>query len=83
MTGLGGVSITNNGGGAFSHPTFPVTFDVKGSALNDTETPSGDPILAADPNGNIWAGGLSLCTPGPRATSSSTASRDPRIPTSR
>jgi hypothetical protein len=60
--GTGGVSITTDGGAtAFTHLTFPTTFDLKGSTLNETEIPRGDPILAADPNGNIWAGGLSVC----------------------
>jgi hypothetical protein len=60
--GTGGVSITNDGGAtAFTHLNFPTTFDLKSPLLSETEIPSGDPILAADPNGNIWAGGLSVC----------------------
>jgi len=66
-TGLGGVSITNNGGTSWSHPLFPTLFDIKGSPTPDTETPSGDPILAADGNGNVWAGGLSLCNTGSKS----------------
>jgi hypothetical protein len=60
-TGLGGVSVSNDGGATWAHPPFPTVFDTKGSFLNDTENPRGDPILAADENGNVWAGGLSTC----------------------
>jgi hypothetical protein len=72
-SGLGGVSVTSTGGataGAWAHPQFPTTFDLKTPALGDTELPAGDPILAADDQGNLWAGGLSLCdpdTPGSRS----------------
>jgi len=60
--GTGGVSITTDGGAtAFTHLTFPTSFDLKTPATSETEIPSGDPILAADPSGNIWAGGLSVC----------------------
>src|SRR5262245_50841403 len=41
-TGLGGVSITNDGGANWSHPSFPIIFDIKGSPTNDTETTFGD-----------------------------------------
>ena len=56
--------MTNNGGASFSHLTFPTTFDVKGTTTDETAQPSGDPILAADASGNIWAGGLNVCTVG-------------------
>ena len=62
--GFGGLNVTNNGGASFSHLTFPTTFDVKGTTTDETAQPSGDPILAADAGGNIWAGGLNVCTVG-------------------
>ena len=54
----------NDGGATWSHPTFPITFARPVPAQTDIEIPSGDPILAADTLGNIWAGGLSTCTVG-------------------
>jgi hypothetical protein len=62
--GDGGPRITTNGGTSFTGLTFPETFDVKSPGADETASPSGDPILAADPNGNIWAGGLSVCQKG-------------------
>jgi hypothetical protein len=60
--GTGGLNVTNNGGASWTHVTFPTQFDVKGAAPDEVENPRGDPILAADSDGNIWAGGLSTCT---------------------
>jgi hypothetical protein len=60
--GTGGLNVTNDGGANWAHVTFPMQFDIKGSLLDELENPSGDPILAADTQGNIWAGGLSTCT---------------------
>jgi hypothetical protein len=65
-SGLGGVSVTSNGAAnppTWSHPSFPTAFDIPGPVSNDPEIPSGDPILAADDQGNLWAGGLSVCNP--------------------
>ena len=62
LLGTGGLNVTNDGGAAWSHLTFPTVFDVKGTSTDETALPSGDPILAADANGNIWAGGLSICS---------------------
>jgi hypothetical protein len=66
-TGLGGLNVTTDGGGTWAHPSFPVTFDLKTPGTTDIELPSGDPILAADANGNIWAGGLSVCQTGSKS----------------
>ena len=63
--GFGGVSVTSNGADptpVWSHPAFPTSF-AQSPVSSDTEFPGGDPILAADENGNLWAGGLSHCDP--------------------
>jgi hypothetical protein len=65
-SGLGGVSVSNDGGATWAHPTFPVTFRT-GAVATDTEIPGGDPILAADTLGNVWAGGLSVCSTGSKS----------------
>ncbi|MDX6656600.1 MAG: hypothetical protein QOH62_1393 [Solirubrobacteraceae bacterium] len=59
-SGLGGLNISNDGGATWSHPSFPTLFNRTGG-VPEVQMPSGDPILAADANGNIWAGGLSKC----------------------
>jgi hypothetical protein len=61
-TGDGGVAVSNDGGATWAHPQFPHAYNTPTGV--DTELPSGDPILAADDLGNVWAGGLSLCTSG-------------------
>jgi hypothetical protein len=67
-SGLGGVSVSIDGGATWAHPTFPVTFRTGALPANtDIEIPSGDPILAADTLGNVWAGGLSTCTAGSKS----------------
>jgi hypothetical protein len=61
-SGRGGLNVTTDGGADWTHLLFPTTFDVKGTVVDETADPAGDPILAADDSGNIWAGGLSLCS---------------------
>ena len=58
-SGDGGVHVTSDGGATWAHPEFPESYATP-SGVNH-ELPGGDPILAADTLGNIWAGGLSLC----------------------
>ena len=58
-SGDGGVHITSDGGATWAHPQFPELYNTPTGI--DHELPGGDPILAADTLGNIWAGGLSLC----------------------
>jgi hypothetical protein len=60
--GFGGVSVTSNGADptpVWAHPAFPTSFDT-GAGI-ETEIPGGDPILAANDQGDLWAGGLSAC----------------------
>jgi hypothetical protein len=64
-TGLQGLNVSDDGGATWAHPSFPTTFDTKGGTIPEEQVPSGDPILAADENGNVWAGGLSTCATGP------------------
>ena len=64
-TGLGGVSVTTNGGinpADWTHLLFPTSFALSSSS-SDPGTPGGDPIAAADDQGNMWVGGLSHCNP--------------------
>lgn len=58
-SGDGGVHVSNDGGVTWAHPQFPHSYNTPSGV--DTELPAGDPILAADDLGNVWAGGLSLC----------------------
>jgi hypothetical protein len=58
-SGDGGVHVTSDGGATWAHPQFPESYTTPTGV--DHELPGGDPILAADTLGNIWAGGLSLC----------------------
>jgi len=59
-SGDGGVHVSNDGGATWAHPEFPHSYSTPNGT--DTEIPGGDPILAADDLGNVWAGGLSLCS---------------------
>jgi hypothetical protein len=64
-SGLGGVSVTTNGGthpADWTHLEFPTTFAIS-KVSSQSGYPGGDPILAADDQGDLWAGGLSLCDP--------------------
>jgi hypothetical protein len=64
-----GVFISSDGGQTFSGLQFPTSYDVPSSSTNVTPQLGGDPILAADGSGNIWAGGLTVCTPSRRTPS--------------
>jgi hypothetical protein len=64
-SGVGGVNVTVNGGLSqtdWTHLTFKTKFAL-GAGAPVKGIPGGDPILAADDAGNLWAGGLSRCDP--------------------
>ncbi|MCW3039723.1 MAG: exported protein of unknown function, partial [Solirubrobacterales bacterium] len=57
-----GVYLSDDGGKSFSAPRFPAMADIPGVAGPEATDVGGDPILAADRLGNVWAGGLTVCT---------------------
>ncbi|MCW3000586.1 MAG: BNR/Asp-box repeat protein, partial [Solirubrobacterales bacterium] len=57
-----GVYLSDDGGKTFAAPRFPSLADAPGVAAPETTSVRGDPILAADRLGNVWAGGLTVCT---------------------
>jgi hypothetical protein len=57
-----GVYLSDDGGKTFVAPRFPSVADAPGVAAPEVTSVRGDPILAADRLGNVWAGGLTVCT---------------------
>lgn len=60
---IGGSStlfLSTDGGKKWSPKVLPSTLDAPGKSNPEAGTPSGDPMLAADRNGNIWYGELTV-----------------------
>ena len=55
-----GPTISDDGGKTFKTLTQPNDFDVRGRATAEPNSVSGDPMIASDPLGNTWYGGLSV-----------------------
>jgi hypothetical protein len=56
-----GVFLSADAGQTFTGLEFPNQLDVPASTTTENAHLGGDPILAADSLGNIWAGGLTTC----------------------
>jgi hypothetical protein len=60
-SGRKGVFLSGDGGQTFAGLQFPTQLDVQGPTSPEDAELGGDPILAADRLGNVWAGGLTDC----------------------
>ena len=64
VSGRRGIFLSSDGGTTWAAPLLPTTLDVPGTPTDESASLGGDPILAADDLGNVWAGGLTRCRTG-------------------
>ena len=64
VSGRRGIFLSSDGGTTWAAPLMPTTLDIAGTSTDEQASLGGDPILAADEDGNVWAGGLTRCRSG-------------------